>query len=823
MKWRNLSIGKKLAIGFGILLALLLVASAMSFNGVGGTQESAHKLNRYYQLDNALAQMLISQHRWIGKINSFLSEEGSQKLEVETDGHKCGVGQWLYGEERQEAQRLIPDIAPLLKEVEEPHLRMHDSAIQIAKVFRRPHPGLLAILSNHLNYHTMWVSSCARALLEEACGLYGYQDMLRKAVQQAMSVLKACDEDKGIGDVPARQARALEIIKKLRYGKEGKDYFWINDEHPKMIMHPYKPELDGTDISNYADPNGKKLFTEMAAVCKAKGCGFVTYQWQLYGSDQLVPKISYVELYKPWGWILGTGVYLDHTNKALLARADDFAAGKAFVLGVETDPSTSAFGLFLSDSKTQKLCEEFPELEPALQAIKTPHQLLYHGAVKIEKMVNELNMEEAFRIYQQEMKPALTELNKYLEEAIAAENRFQQGASQADAVYAAQTKPNHEKVEALLEKVRRIAGDNIATKETMLTSAMKAIKRNVTAVSLGAFFFGIFLALVIARGITRILKRVSDQLDDAAEQVASASSHVSSASQELAQGTSEQAASLEETSSSLEEMASMTKQNANNASQANSLMNETNQVVDAANQSMTRLTASMQDISRASEETSKIIKTIDEIAFQTNLLALNAAVEAARAGEAGAGFAVVAGEVRNLAMRAAEAAKNTASLIEGTVEKVKDGSALVAKTNEAFSEVARSGDRVGELVAEIAAASNEQAQGIEQVNKAVTDMDKVTQQNAANAEESASASEEMNAQAGQMKRIVEELALLAGSRINGRCNEETPDRRQITGIPNDHALAAPENARSKEVAIQNPEHHGTKHLISMKNNTFENL
>jgi methyl-accepting chemotaxis protein len=172
---------------------------------------------------------------------------------------------------------------------------------------------------------------------------------------------------------------------------------------------------------------------------------------------------------------------------------------------------------------------------------------------------------------------------------------------------------------------------------------------------------------------------------------------------------------------------------------------------------MMELTRSMDEIAKASEETSKIIKTIDEIAFQTNLLALNAAVEAARAGEAGAGFAVVANEVRNLAMRAADAARNTSALIEGTVKKVKEGSDLVGRTNGAFAEVSKSAARVADLVSEIAAASTEQAQGIDQINRAVTEMDKVTQQNAANAEESASASEEMNAQAAQMKQIACEL------------------------------------------------------------------
>ena len=277
---------------------------------------------------------------------------------------------------------------------------------------------------------------------------------------------------------------------------------------------------------------------------------------------------------------------------------------------------------------------------------------------------------------------------------------------------------------------------------------------------------GIFLAITLvsvlwfARGITMPINRIIEGLGEGSNQVAAASSQVSASSQSLAEGASEQAASIEETSSSMEEMASMTKKNAENAGHADNLMKEANQVVIDANESMGLLTGSMEDISKASEETSKIIKTIDEIAFQTNLLALNAAVEAARAGEAGAGFAVVAEEVRNLAMRSADAAKNTATLIEGTVKKVNEGSDLVSRTNDAFGKVAASAGKVGELVAEISEASNEQSQGIDQVNIAVSEMDKVVQQNAANAEESASASEEMNAQAEQLKAYVGDLVMV---------------------------------------------------------------
>lgn len=273
--------------------------------------------------------------------------------------------------------------------------------------------------------------------------------------------------------------------------------------------------------------------------------------------------------------------------------------------------------------------------------------------------------------------------------------------------------------------------------------------------------------VVVGRRLIGQIQQIADEIDESTIEINAAATVVSDATISLAEAASSQASAIEETSSSLEEMSAMTKGNADNASQADALMKQTNQIINKANSSMDELTRSMGEISRASLETSKIIKTIDEIAFQTNLLALNAAVEAARAGEAGAGFAVVADEVRNLAMRSAEAAKNTSGLIEGTVKRIKDGSGMVEKTSEAFSEAAVSTSKVGELVSEISAASREQSQGIRQIDKAVADLDRVTQENAATAEGSASAAEELTAQATQMKGIVRRLVVIIQGQADG--------------------------------------------------------
>ncbi len=272
--------------------------------------------------------------------------------------------------------------------------------------------------------------------------------------------------------------------------------------------------------------------------------------------------------------------------------------------------------------------------------------------------------------------------------------------------------------------------------------------------------FSVMIAnlIVMARGLAQPIQKAVGFLSDGAGEVASASRQISAASDALAKGASEQAAAIEETSSSLEEMSATTRQNAENAKQADNLMKETNQCIEEARNAMQALNQSMGEISAASEQTSRIVKTIDEIAFQTNLLALNAAVEAARAGEAGAGFAVVADEVRNLAMRAAEAARNTAGLISETVAKVDAGARTVTQTAEVFNRVVTNSGKAVMLVDEIATASVEQAQGISQLNAAVGEMDKVVQQNAATAEEAAASTESIRSQADRMHQEVQRLA-----------------------------------------------------------------
>ncbi len=270
------------------------------------------------------------------------------------------------------------------------------------------------------------------------------------------------------------------------------------------------------------------------------------------------------------------------------------------------------------------------------------------------------------------------------------------------------------------------------------------------------------IVVIVVRGISRTLRLAIGELSEGADQVAGAATQVSASSQSLAQGSSEQAASLEETSASTEEINSMASKNSENSRDAASLVAQSQHQFIQTNLSLDQMVVAMGEINTQSGKIAKIIQVIDEIAFQTNILALNAAVEAARAGEAGLGFAVVADEVRNLAQRSAQAAKDTASLIQESISKSNEGKTKVDQVAVAIRTITTESAKVKTLVDEVSLGSQEQARGIEQVGKAIVQMERVTQSTAANAEETASAAEELNAQSETLKDVVQRLVAMVG-------------------------------------------------------------
>jgi methyl-accepting chemotaxis protein len=330
------------------------------------------------------------------------------------------------------------------------------------------------------------------------------------------------------------------------------------------------------------------------------------------------------------------------------------------------------------------------------------------------------------------------------------------------------------KIVALSQQATDSGWGEMDSARTAVASQIQSTNMLIQLIGIIATLAALALGFIIAHFIIRPIIAIMQGLTESADTVNNASAQVSGASQQLAQASAQQAASIEETSASLEQISSMTQSNAANADACDKFMQEASGAVQAANTAMAQLTAAMEVISGSSRETSKIIKSIDEIAFQTNLLALNAAVEAARAGEAGRGFAVVAGEVKNLASRSAEAARTTSALIANTVQKIKEGADLVMETNSAFENVSVSVRKSEALFRDISASSNEQSQGIAQINRAVSEMDRVVQENSASAEESASASVEMRTQAFEMKNFIGKLNTL----IRGGSDMDEPARQQ---------------------------------------------
>ncbi len=442
---------------------------------------------------------------------------------------------------------------------------------------------------------------------------------------------------------------------------------------------------------------------------------------------------------------------------------------KLLVFGTEFegghDPTACNFGKWMASFQTKN-----PELQRALAEIRAHHNVFHETVAAIRDAMKNGDKEAATKRFLDVMEPAAEktfhEFDLMLAEAEKASTIYDKMIDQTMV-------KTREKQVVALDLLDKVIAENERAAEEARTDAQQGA-RVAKVLSVSGLLIGTLLALLfgilLASSISKSLNRVILALSQGSDQVNAAASQVAQSSQAMAAGASEQASSLEETSASLEEMASMTRQNADNTNQVNALMQEAKQSVDLGMARMQEMSAAITDIRKSADDMARIVKTIDEVAFQTNLLALNAAVEAARAGDAGKGFAVVAEEVRNLAQRSAEAAKNTAQLIENAQRQAEGGVQVTGQLEEAFRQIAENASKVAALVAEVNAASNEQAQGIDQINTAVAQMDKVTQANAANSEEAASASEELSAQARELNDMVQVLMQIVGGKAAARAS-----------------------------------------------------
>lgn len=456
-----------------------------------------------------------------------------------------------------------------------------------------PIPLLFWLLPAQRAHSYQLQAEATQHVVEAAWGILNYYG--QQAAKGAMTVAEA-------------QAAAKEAIRNARYG--GGNYVWINDLHPTMILHPANPGLEGQDVSDYRDPNGFAIFVEAARIARDRGEGVLHYMWPKPGQSQPAPKISYVKLYAPWGWIAGTGIYVDDTEALLRGMRD-------FVL--------------------------------------------------------------------------------------------------------------------------------------LLTAA--------------GLVFSMSICYFVTRSIVVPVGRATADLGQVAEENNAAANQIASASHEIAARISEQAASLEQTSSALAELDSVCQKSAGNARRIGELVSEVDQVVGEGNRQMLEMNGAMEEIKQAAHGVGSIVKTIEEVAFQTNILALNAAVEAARAGEAGAGFSVVADEVRNLAQRASQAAQQAAALIGNSVTSSEHGAASSGQLSGVFSTILTKIADANTAVGQIASSFETQTHGISQINSAVAQLSQGTQAQAANSEETASAASELQAQSDSLRRLTSGLQqIVEGSR-----------------------------------------------------------
>ncbi len=760
-----MTIGKRIGLGFGLVLAFLAVLAIGTYWSIGQLVWESGKVIESKKWPSEIADLKLKQLTWFNAASEYVANPTMKTLNIPTEFDKTPVGMFLT--KKEDFLRYFPESSSMLKEIEESNRKLLELVKGISSVERKENTGLRRyLLQTVLADHRKYYENLATELGRELAGLTNYQILTKSVVQSAISIIKAIAEDPSLGSIEQRQEMAKKAVKALRYGPENKDYIWINDLHPKMVMHPYKPELDGKDLSTFEDKKGKKLFVEFANVCKKQGSGFVMYYWPKYEGKEAVPKISYVELFQPWGWILGTGVYLDERNEALMKRAQEFEAGKNFVFLSQLKEWRT-----YDNEQMLKWAQSMPLLSKYLPEFEKINSQLRGSARKIEAAVAKLAIEDALSELDLVARTSVEKLEKMVSEIVIEETKFRDLNYQVEETFSKQVVPLSQRISTIIGEIEKTVSGKAVTEAKIVESASK-VRTFIGILSIIAIIIGIFISFYLTRRINNVLIKVSNDMSASVSQLSEASVSIANQSQSLAEGVSSQASSVQETASSLEELASMAKQNSQYSSEANLLVHETSKAVQQANEAMANLVKSIKNIDKASEETERIIKTIDEISFQTNLLALNAAVEAARAGEAGAGFAVVADEVRALAMRAAEAAKNTAQLIENTRRQVRDGSQYVASAEETFKMVEEKSKRITELIGEIAAASKEQAEGTAQINKAVSEIDKVIQQSAASSEEFSAVATQLNSQTQILKENIQTLFTLVQGDKGGKYLEE---------------------------------------------------
>ncbi len=567
--------------------------------------------------------------------------------------------------------------------------------------------------------------------------LFHYQDAM---VAERKSKLRAMDqnlvklfefyhgqETSGALTRDEAQARAKDAVRSLRYEDNG--YFWINDLDSRIVMHPIKPELDNTDQSGMKDPTGKFIFREFAAVAKAKGEGFVDYYWPKPGAEEPVLKYSHVAGFAPWGWVVGTGVYADDLaamfQRNALSMAGWLAIGAVAIVLV-------AFAIVRS------VVGPIARLNTSMQAIA---QEDVSGEVPGTERRDEVG----------DMARVVSVLRDSVRERAELRIRESEQQQRIDA-----ERNEGERRQRAITQSQLDAMDTVG-------SALERLARGDLSAHIDAIAPEYAKLRADFNQAAEALNSVIGAIAHSTDVVHGNAGGIAAAANNLSQRTEQQAASLEETAAALDEITAAVRSASDRAAEASRMVGQTKESAGRSGAIVREAVAAMGRIEEASNRIGQIIGVIDEIAFQTNLLALNAGVEAARAGEAGRGFAVVAQEVRELAQRSANAAKEIKGLIGNSATEVGNGVALVRSTGEALAEIEQLVHQVNDQVQLIATAAREQSVGLAEVNTAVNQMDQMTQQNAAMVEETSAAGQTLSQESEELRALLQRFRLAAQS------------------------------------------------------------
>jgi methyl-accepting chemotaxis protein len=527
------------------------------------------------------------------------------------------------------------------------------------------------------------------------------------------------------------QERAKDVIGAMRYEPDG--YMWINDMQPAMVMHPIKPELNGKDLSQNKDPNGKFLFVEFVNTVKAGQEGFVDYYWPKPGFEEPVEKLSHVIGFQPWGWVIGTGVYSD--DLAALFRQTAIQYGVLIALALIGK-------LICAYLVVRSVVKPINRLKDSMRDI---------AEEKVDMDIADTERRDEIG----GMAQTLVVLRDSVRERIELRDREAQQQANLNGerernelnLRTSSERQNHA-INALGSALERLAEGDLTVQIGVIGSEYEKLRDdfNRAVESLG--------------GVIAAINQTSDI-------VTSSAGNISEATNNLSKRTEQQAAALEETAAALDEITATVRTAAERANEARQMVAETKSSANRSGEIVRSAVDAMGRIEGSSQKISQIISVIDEIAFQTNLLALNAGVEAARAGEAGRGFAVVAQEVRELAQRSANAAKEIKTLISASAAEVDTGVGLVRSTGEALIEIEALVNRVNESVNTIATAAKEQATGLAEINTSVNHMDQMTQQNAAMVEETSAAGQSLAEESYNLRQLLSRLKVNAAQAVSG--------------------------------------------------------